>query len=107
MRPEIEGAKRVVVKVGSSSLTDARGQLDPARITQLADHHEERCQMIADACRDKPCTAADLVSGRLWLSTSGNLDDRFAAGLAAEEARLWQEAEKSQEPDHLAWLLLL
>lgn len=53
------------------------------------------------------CTAADLVSGRLWLSTSGNLDDRFAAGLAAEEARLWQEAEKSQEPDHLAWLLLL
>jgi glyoxylase-like metal-dependent hydrolase (beta-lactamase superfamily II) len=31
------------------------------RITQLADHHEERCQMIADACRDKPCTAADLV----------------------------------------------
>ena len=37
MRPEIEGAKRVVVKVGSSSLTDARGQLDPARITQLAE----------------------------------------------------------------------
>lgn len=37
MRPEIEDAKRVVVKVGSSSLTDARGQLDPARITQLAE----------------------------------------------------------------------
>lgn len=53
------------------------------------------------------CTSSDLVSGVLWLSTSGNLDDRLAAGLAGEEARLWREAEQSQEPDHLAWLLLL
>ena len=37
MRPEVEGAKRVVVKVGSSSLTDAKGRLDPDRITQLAE----------------------------------------------------------------------
>jgi glyoxylase-like metal-dependent hydrolase (beta-lactamase superfamily II) len=31
------------------------------RIAQLADHHEERCQMIAVACRDKAMTSAELV----------------------------------------------
>ncbi len=31
------------------------------RITQLADHHEERCQMIAAACRDGEKTSAQLV----------------------------------------------
>ncbi len=31
------------------------------RIKQLADHHEERCQMIADACRQAPKTSAELV----------------------------------------------
>ncbi|SHJ86316.1 glutamate 5-kinase [Tessaracoccus bendigoensis DSM 12906] len=36
MRPEVEGAKRVVVKVGSSSLTDSKGQLDLARVAQFA-----------------------------------------------------------------------
>jgi glyoxylase-like metal-dependent hydrolase (beta-lactamase superfamily II) len=31
------------------------------RIRQLADHHEERCQMIAAACRQVPKTSAELV----------------------------------------------
>jgi len=31
------------------------------RIKQLADHHEERCKMIADACRASPKTSAELV----------------------------------------------
>ena len=31
------------------------------RIDQLAGHHEERCQMIAAACRDEPKTSAQLV----------------------------------------------
>jgi glyoxylase-like metal-dependent hydrolase (beta-lactamase superfamily II) len=31
------------------------------RIAQLADHHEERCRMIADACRDAGKTSAELV----------------------------------------------
>jgi glyoxylase-like metal-dependent hydrolase (beta-lactamase superfamily II) len=31
------------------------------RIAQLADHHEERCRMIAEACRDTPKTSAELV----------------------------------------------
>jgi glyoxylase-like metal-dependent hydrolase (beta-lactamase superfamily II) len=31
------------------------------RIKQLADHHEERCRLIADACRETPKTSAQLV----------------------------------------------
>jgi glyoxylase-like metal-dependent hydrolase (beta-lactamase superfamily II) len=31
------------------------------RIKQLADHHEERCRMIAEACREEPQTSAQLV----------------------------------------------
>ena len=31
------------------------------RIKQLADHHEERCGLIADACRDTPKTSRELV----------------------------------------------
>ncbi|WP_117213999.1 glutamate 5-kinase [Allorhizocola rhizosphaerae] len=35
MRLEVAGAKRIVVKVGSSSLTTAQGGLDPARLSAL------------------------------------------------------------------------
>ena len=31
------------------------------RIKQLADHHEERCRLIADACRETSRTSAELV----------------------------------------------
>jgi glyoxylase-like metal-dependent hydrolase (beta-lactamase superfamily II) len=31
------------------------------RIKQLADHHEERCRLIAEACREAPQTSAQLV----------------------------------------------
>ena len=31
------------------------------RIKQLADHHEDRCRLIADACRDTAKTSKDLV----------------------------------------------
>lgn len=31
------------------------------RISQLAEHHEQRCQLIADACRQSPSSATDLV----------------------------------------------
>ena len=37
MRTEVTGAKRVVVKVGSSSLTTAAGGIDPARVRDLVD----------------------------------------------------------------------
>ena len=36
-RPEVAGAKRVVVKVGSSSLTTAAGGIDPDRVSALVD----------------------------------------------------------------------
>ena len=36
-RPEVTGARRVVVKVGSSSLTSAAGGIDPERVRQLVD----------------------------------------------------------------------
>jgi glyoxylase-like metal-dependent hydrolase (beta-lactamase superfamily II) len=31
------------------------------RIKQLADHHEDRCRLIAEACRDSPKTSKELV----------------------------------------------
>lgn len=37
-RAAVSGARRVVVKVGSSSLTTASGGLDPARVQALVDH---------------------------------------------------------------------
>ncbi len=37
MRTEVADADRIVVKIGSSSLTDAAGHLDPGRVEQLAD----------------------------------------------------------------------
>lgn len=36
-RPEVQAARRVVVKVGSSSLTTADGGIDPTRVTALVD----------------------------------------------------------------------
>ncbi len=37
MRAEVDGARRIVVKVGSSSLTTASGGIDPARVSRLVD----------------------------------------------------------------------
>ena len=37
LRPQVTGARRVVVKVGSSSLTTPEGALDPARLRALTD----------------------------------------------------------------------
>ena len=36
-RTEVTGARRVVVKVGSSSLTTTEGGIDPGRVRQLAE----------------------------------------------------------------------
>lgn len=40
-RPEVAAARRIVVKVGSSSLTTAAGGIDPDRISALVDHLAE------------------------------------------------------------------
>jgi glutamate 5-kinase len=37
LREQIVGARRLLVKVGSSSLTDARGALDPSRVERLVE----------------------------------------------------------------------
>ena len=37
LRPEVVGARRIVVKVGSSSLTTAAGGIDPALVERLVD----------------------------------------------------------------------
>ena len=37
MRAEVTGARRIVVKVGSSSLTTPTGGIDPARVSALVD----------------------------------------------------------------------
>ncbi|PZP00975.1 MAG: glutamate 5-kinase, partial [Corynebacterium urealyticum] len=42
MRHRIANAKRLVVKIGSSSLTDESGRVDPARIDTIADALEAR-----------------------------------------------------------------
>ena len=36
-RPEVADARRIVIKVGSSSLTGADGRLDAGRVAQLAE----------------------------------------------------------------------
>lgn len=41
-REEIAGARRIVVKIGSSSLTDDEGRVDPKRIDTIADALEAR-----------------------------------------------------------------
>ena len=62
LRPDVTAARRVVVKVGSSSLTTAAGGLDPVRVDALV-------ATLADACD----TGVELV-----LVSSGAI----AAGLA-------------------------
>ncbi|HEX9780334.1 MAG TPA: glutamate 5-kinase [bacterium] len=53
----IVGIKRLVVKVGSSVLTDAKGRLQPERIEQLA-------EQIA-ACAGRPCQVLIVSSGAI------------------------------------------
>ena len=37
LRPELTAARRIIVKVGSSSLTTAEGGIDPERVRELVD----------------------------------------------------------------------
>jgi glyoxylase-like metal-dependent hydrolase (beta-lactamase superfamily II) len=50
------------------------------RIKQLADHHEERCQLIANACRTSPQTSAQLVPVVFHKHTLDAHQTGFAAG---------------------------
>jgi glyoxylase-like metal-dependent hydrolase (beta-lactamase superfamily II) len=50
------------------------------RIKQLTDHHEERCQMIAAACRDMAKTSAELVPVIFYKHKLDAHQTGFAAG---------------------------
>lgn len=50
------------------------------RIKQLADHHEERCRLIAEACREVPQTSKDLVPVVFHKHTLDPHQMGFAAG---------------------------
>jgi glyoxylase-like metal-dependent hydrolase (beta-lactamase superfamily II) len=52
-----------------------------ARIDELCEHHEVRCQLIADACRKAPCTAAELVP----VVFRRTIDDPHQMGFAFSE----------------------
>jgi glyoxylase-like metal-dependent hydrolase (beta-lactamase superfamily II) len=75
------------------------------RIKQLADHHEERCGMIADACRDKFCTAAELVPVIFHKHVLDAHQTGFAAGeLIAHVNYMWFTGRLTEEvgPDGIA-----
>jgi len=45
------------------------------RIKQLADHHEERCRLIADACREISKTSKETGAGRVPQACAGRAPD--------------------------------
>jgi len=68
------------------------------RIKQLADHHEERCQMIADACRGEGRTSAELVPVVFHKHKLDAHQTGFAAGeLIAHVNYMLAENRLSQE----------
>src|SRR2546423_12140360 len=50
------------------------------RIKQLADHHEDRCRLIAEACRDTPRTSKELVPVVFHMQELDEHQMGFAAG---------------------------
>jgi glutamate 5-kinase len=78
MRTEVTGARRIVVKVGSSSLTTAAGGIDPARVSALVD------ALVATRARG---TEVVLVSSGAIAAGLAPLNlKRRPRGLAAQQA---------------------
>ena len=80
------------------------------RIKQLADHHEDRCRLIAEACREVPQTSRELVPVVFHKYVLDVHQMGFAAGeLIAHvnymliEGRLTSEVDRRRVavPDHL------
>jgi glutamate 5-kinase len=61
MRDQLRGAKRVVVKVGSTTLTRSSGRLDPARIDRLVD---EFCDLL-DEGKEIVCVSSGAIAAGL------------------------------------------
>ena len=87
-RPEIAGAQRVVVKVGSSSLTTLPGGLDTSRLTALA----EVLAALRAAGRQVVLVSSGAIAAGLGGRGTDNrleISDRVGAAerLAAKKAR--------------------
>jgi glutamate 5-kinase len=78
MRAEVTAAKRVVVKVGSSSLTTAAGGIDPARLSALVD--------VLAAARARGTEVVLVSSGAIAAGLSPLGLVRRPTGLAAQQA---------------------
>lgn len=61
MREGLRSAKRVVVKIGTTSLTKANGRLDPKRIDRLVD---ELCALV-DGGREVVCVTSGAIAAGL------------------------------------------
>lgn len=77
-RPEVTGARRVVVKVGSSSLTTAQGGLDPERLRGLVD--------VLAALRGRGAEVVLVSSGAIAAGLAPLGLKRRPSGLAAQQA---------------------
>jgi glyoxylase-like metal-dependent hydrolase (beta-lactamase superfamily II) len=75
------------------------------RIKQLADHHEERCRMIAEACLDAPKTSAQLVPVVFHKHVLDAHQMGFAAGelIAHVNYMLVEGRLTAQEFDGVLW----
>ena len=78
MRTEVTGARRVVVKVGSSSLTTAAGGIDPARVSALVD--------VLAAARSRGTEIVLVSSGAIAAGLSPLGLPRRPRALAAQQA---------------------
>ena len=78
LRPEVTGARRVVVKVGSSSLTSAAGGIDPSRVRHLVD--------VLAAVRGRGAEVVLVSSGAIAAGLAPLRLARRPRGLAAQQA---------------------
>ncbi len=78
LRPEVTGARRVVVKVGSSSLTTAAGGIDPDRVRALVD--------VLAAARERGIEVVLVSSGAIAAGLAPLGLRRRPSGLAAQQA---------------------
>ena len=78
LREAVTGARRIVVKIGSSSLTTAAGGIDPDRISTLVD--------VLAAARERGAEVVLVSSGAIAAGLSPLGLSRRPRGLAAQQA---------------------
>ena len=78
LRPEVTGARRIVVKVGSSSLTSTAGGIDPATVSRLVD--------VLAAARERGAEVVLVSSGAIAAGLQPLGLSRRPRALAAQQA---------------------